>query len=141
MPLVSSIERAFVWRFFSGTFVLRFMPVNEKSAFTELINFKTLFLVKFKAFTLDQNHHALEKLSCKSACETRCCKCTTCSRPMLFAANNCTISKCKGGSAPVMQRRSGAPDTIYLRGHGHPVYDYVLMYTNKNQHTFNRSRG
>jgi len=36
---------------------------------TELTSFKSLFLVKFQAFTLDQSHHLLVKFSCESACE------------------------------------------------------------------------
>jgi len=39
------------------------------SIFIELTSFKSVFLVKFQASTLDQSHHMLVKLSCESACE------------------------------------------------------------------------
>ena len=61
MPLVfkeSSIKGAFFWRFFLKNCVQ-----------IELTGFKSLFLVKFQASTLDQNHHLLVKVSCESACE------------------------------------------------------------------------
>ena len=53
---------------FSWTIVFRFKPTNEKSAFIELRSFKSL-IVKFQASTLDQCHHLLINLSCKSASE------------------------------------------------------------------------
>jgi len=34
-----------------------------------LTSFKSLFLEKFQAYTLDQSHQPLVKLSCESACE------------------------------------------------------------------------
>jgi len=61
------MKRASVWRFFLNNIVQ--MPANTKSAFIELTSFKSLFLVKFQASTLDQSNHSLAKLDCKSRCE------------------------------------------------------------------------
>jgi len=38
-----------------------FTPANKKSAFIELTSFKSWFLVKFQAFTLNESHHLLVK--------------------------------------------------------------------------------
>jgi len=48
--------------------VSKLKTTNKKSAFNELTSFKTL-IVKFQASTLDQCHHLLISLSCKSASE------------------------------------------------------------------------
>jgi len=37
-----------------------------KSTFTELTSFESSFLVKFQACTLDESHHLLVKLPCKT---------------------------------------------------------------------------
>jgi len=42
---------------------------NKKSAVLLLTNFESLFLVKFKAYTLDQRDHLLVKLSSKTTCD------------------------------------------------------------------------
>ena len=43
------------------TSILTFAPANRKGAFIELTSFKSLFFVKFQAFTLDESHHLLVK--------------------------------------------------------------------------------
>jgi len=58
--------------------VFRFKPTNKKPALIELASLKIL-IVKFQASTLDQCHHLLINLSCKSA-----------SKP--FNAQYCTIA-------------------------------------------------
>jgi len=52
MPLVfeaTSIQRAFVWRFFSWTIVFRFQLENKKFILNWIDKFKSLHLVKFQA--------------------------------------------------------------------------------------------
>jgi len=49
--------------------MFRVKLTNRKSFFIALTGFKSLFLVKFQASTVDQTHHFLVKLSCESACE------------------------------------------------------------------------
>jgi len=52
---------------FSGAFFLNrnsiftFKPVLRKPAFIEVTSFKSLFLVTFQAFGLDETHHLLVK--------------------------------------------------------------------------------
>jgi len=49
--------------------MFRFKPANTQSIFVELKNFKSLFLIKFQVSILNESHHLLVKLSCKSPCE------------------------------------------------------------------------
>ena len=48
--------------FFFLIIIFAFTPAYRKSAFIELTSFKSLFSVKFNAFTLDESHHLLVKL-------------------------------------------------------------------------------
>jgi len=71
MPLVfqaSSIDGEFSGAIFLNN-MFRFKPTNTYSIFVELKNFESWCLVKFQASILDESHHLLVKLSCKSACE------------------------------------------------------------------------
>ena len=73
MPLVfqktSSTKCALFWHLFFWIVLFWFNPANRKSAFIELTSFKSLFLVNFQISTLNESHHFLVKLSCKSVCE------------------------------------------------------------------------
>ena len=63
----SSIKRAFFWHFFFWIILFTFKPANGNFVFLELTRFKSLFLVNFQVSTLNESHHILVKLSCKSA--------------------------------------------------------------------------
>jgi len=52
--------------FFFLIIIFAFTPAYRKSAFIELTSFKSLFSVKFKAFTLDESHHVLVKRFAKT---------------------------------------------------------------------------
>ena len=54
---------------FSSKIVFRSKAANINYVFIALPSFKSLFLVKFQASTLDQSHHLLVKLSCKNGYE------------------------------------------------------------------------
>jgi len=58
-----SMKRACFWRFLLNNCI----RTNKTTAFINFTSFKSCDIVKFKASTLDQCHHLLINLSCKSA--------------------------------------------------------------------------
>jgi len=124
MPLVfkiSSIKCAFFWHFFFWIILFRFKPANIKSDFVELTSFKSLFLVNFQVYTLNESQHFLLKLSCKSVCENL---------DAMFVSARYAVCF----FLPILQlsEESSWP-SLWLR----LLYLYA---SDVHQHTFNRSR-